>query len=157
MGQTEATPTRALTARAGAGRRGFAMLSPAFLDELRARVTLSTLIGRTVPLKRAGNEYKACCPFHQEKTPSFWVNDQKGFYHCFGCSVHGDAIRWLTEARGLSFMDAVKQLADEAGLELPKPAPEEVARLERAAGEHELMEAAARYFGLYAPRQFIRI
>ena len=136
-----------MAARAtGRARRGFALLSPAFLDELRTRVTLSTLVGRTVPLKRAGNEYKACCPFHQEKTPSFWVNDQKGFYHCFGCSAHGDAIRWLTEARGLAFMDAVKQLADETGLELPKPEPEEVARRERAAGEHEVMEAAAQYF-----------
>src|ERR1044072_1618522 len=90
-------------------------LSPAFLDELRQRTTLSSLIGRSVKLQRAGREWKACCPFHNEKTPSFTVNDEKGFYHCFGCSQHGDAISWLTEARGLAFMDAVKELADQAG------------------------------------------
>jgi DNA primase len=127
-------------------RRGFALLSPQFLDELRSRATLSTLVGRTVPLKKAGNEFKACCPFHQEKTPSFWVNDLKGFYHCFGCGAHGDAIRWLTDARGMAFMDAVRQLAEENGLELPKPAPEEIARQERAAGQHEVLEAAAGHF-----------
>ena len=87
-------------------------LSPQFLDELRARTTLSALVGRTVKLHKAGREYKACCPFHNEKTPSFYVNDEKGFYHCFGCQAHGDAIRWLTDARGLPFMDAVKELAD---------------------------------------------
>lgn len=148
MGQdTPVIPSRELETRARTGaKRGFALLSPQFLDELRARVTLSQLIGRTVPLKKAGNEFKACCPFHDEKTPSFWVNDQKAFYHCFGCGVHGDAIRWLTEARGLAFMDAVKLLADEVGLELPKPEPEEVARQERATGQQEVMEAAAQYF-----------
>ncbi|MEA3063391.1 MAG: primase [Sphingomonadales bacterium] len=127
-------------------RRGFALLSPAFLDELRSRIVLSTLVGRTVPLRKAGNEFKACCPFHQEKTPSYWVNDQKGFYHCFGCGVHGDAIRWLTDERGMAFMDAVRQLADEVGLELPKPSAEEAARQEQAAGQLDLLEAAARHF-----------
>ena len=66
-------------------------------------------------LQRAGREWKACCPFHNEKTPSFYVNDEKGFYHCFGCQAHGDAIRWLTDQRGLAFMDAVKELADAGG------------------------------------------
>src|SRR3712207_5597961 len=102
MGQY--SPTHATRGGAGARPgppRGFALLTPQFLDELRARITLSTLIGRTVPLKKAGNEWKACCPFHNEKTPSFWVNDDKAFYHCFGCGVHGDAIRFLTEARGM--------------------------------------------------------
>src|SRR5215213_6075122 len=108
-------------------------LSPAFLDELRARTLLSAVISPSVKLKKAGNEFKACCPFHQEKTPSFWVNDEKGFYHCFGCGSHGDAIRWLTEARGLAFMDAVKQLAEETGLELPKPDAREIERHARAA------------------------
>ncbi len=94
-------------------------LSPQFLDELRARTTLSALIGRSVKLQRSGSEFKACCPFHTEKTPSFWVNDDKGFYHCFGCSAHGDAIRWLTDQRGLSFLDAVRELAAAAGLDMP--------------------------------------
>ena len=94
-------------------------LSPAFLDELRARTQLSALIGRSVKLTKAGREFKACCPFHNEKTPSFYVNDDKGFYHCFGCSAHGDAIRFLTDARGLPFMDAVKELAEAAGSSSP--------------------------------------
>lgn len=128
--------------------RGFTLLSPHFLDELRVRVTLSAVVGRTVPLKKAGNEFKACCPFHQEKTPSFWVNDLKGFYHCFGCGAHGDAIRWLTEACGLQFLDAVGQLAEQAGMALPKPEPEEIERQKRAASLHDVLEAAAKHYHL---------
>ena len=85
------------------------MLSPQWLDELRARVTLSSVIMRTTKLQKAGREWKACCPFHNEKTPSFTVSDEKGFYHCFGCGAHGDVIRWMTDQRGLEFMDAVKE------------------------------------------------
>src|SRR5918999_2799460 len=121
-------------------------LSPAFLDELRARTSLSALISRSAKLQRAGREWKACCPFHKEKTPSFTVSDEKGFYHCFGCGAHGDAIRWLTDARGLSFMDAVKELADAAGMEVPAPDPRAQQRAERAAGLYEVMEAAAAWF-----------
>ena len=121
-------------------------LSPQFLDELRARTTLSALIGRQVKLQRAGREWKACCPFHKEKTPSFTINDEKGFYHCFGCGAHGDAIRFLTEARGLPFMDAVKELADAAGMEVPAPDPKARERAEQASSLHEVMEAAARWF-----------
>ncbi|MDB5697532.1 MAG: primase [Alphaproteobacteria bacterium] len=121
-------------------------LSPQFLDELRARVSLSTLIGKQVKLIRAGREWKACCPFHQEKTPSFTINDEKGFYHCFGCGAHGDAIRYLTEARGLPFIDAVKELADSAGMSVPAPDPRARERADQAAGLHEVMEAAARWF-----------
>jgi DNA primase len=121
-------------------------LSPAFLDELRLRTSLSSLIGRSVKLQKAGREFKACCPFHNEKTPSFTVNDGKGFYHCFGCGAHGDAIRFLTDARGLAFMDAVKELADEAGMEVPAPDPRAQAKAERAAGLYEVMEAAAAWF-----------
>src|SRR3546814_14882513 len=93
-------------------------LSPQFLDELRARTALSSLIQKQLKLTRAGREFKACCPFHSEKTPSFYVNDEKGFYHCFGCQAHGDAISWLNDAQGLGFMDAVKELADAAGREI---------------------------------------
>jgi DNA primase len=128
------------------GGSGFALLSPAFLDELRARTSLSGLIGRSTKLTKAGNEFKACCPFHQEKTPSFYVNDDKHFYHCFGCGAHGDAIRFLTDARGLDFLDAVKELAAAAGLELPTPDPATRERAERAAGLHEVMARAAGWF-----------
>ena len=78
-------------------------LSPQWLDELRARTLLSSVISPSVKLIRAGREWKACCPFHNEKTPSFTVNDDKGFYHCFGCGAHGDAIRFLTDQRGMPF------------------------------------------------------
>src|SRR5688572_5869728 len=106
-------------------------LSPAFLDELRARTLLSAVISPSVKLIRAGREWKACCPFHNEKTPSFTINDEKGFYHCFGCGAHGDAIRFLTDARGLPFMDAVKELASKAGLDVPAPDPQARERAER--------------------------
>ncbi len=122
------------------------MLSPQWLDELRARITLSAVIMRTTKLTRAGREWKACCPFHNEKSPSFTVNDEKGFYHCFGCGAHGDAIRWMTDQRGLSFMDAVKELASEAGLEVPAPDPRAAERAERQSGLHDAMQAAQDWF-----------
>ncbi len=121
-------------------------LSPQFLDELRARTTLSTLIGRSVKVQKAGREYKACCPFHNEKTPSFTINDEKGFYHCFGCGAHGDAIRWMTDNRGLPFIDAVKELADAAGMEVPAADPRAAKRAEQARGLHEAMQAAQNWF-----------
>ncbi|MBA3676250.1 MAG: DNA primase [Sphingosinicella sp.] len=121
-------------------------LSPQFLDEIRARTLLSGVIGRQVKLQRAGREWKACCPFHKEKTPSFTINDEKGFYHCFGCGAHGDAIRFLTDARGLPFMDAVKELADAADMEVPAPDPRAQQRAERAKDLYDVMEAAAGWF-----------
>ncbi len=120
--------------------------SPQFLDELRGRTLLSALIGRSLKLTRAGREWKACCPFHHEKSPSFYVNDDKGFYHCFGCSAHGDAIRWMTDQRGLAFVDAVKELADAAGLTLPAPDPRAAERDDRASKQHDVMAAAAEWF-----------
>ncbi|WP_010545540.1 DNA primase [Sphingomonas elodea] len=121
-------------------------LTPAFLDELRARTTLSTLIAKSVKLQRAGKEFRACCPFHNEKTPSFYVNDDKGFYHCFGCGAHGDAIRWMTDQRGLPFIDAVKELAQAAGLDMPEQDRRAAEKAERAKGLHELMGDAATWF-----------
>ena len=104
------------------------------------------MIGPSVKLIKAGREFKACCPFHDEKTPSFTINDEKGFYHCFGCGAHGDAIRFLTDHRGLQFMDAVKELAGKAGMEVPAPDPRSQAKAERAAGLYEVMETANRWF-----------
>jgi DNA primase len=121
-------------------------LTPQWLDELRGRTTLSALIGRTIKVTKAGREYKACCPFHNEKTPSFTINDEKGFYHCFGCSAHGDAIRWMTDQRGLSFMDAVKELADQAGMDVPAPDPHAAHQAEQRAGLHDVMAAAQDWF-----------
>ncbi|RDV06797.1 DNA primase [Sphingorhabdus pulchriflava] len=121
-------------------------LTPQWLDELRARTTLSALIGRSIKVTKAGREFKACCPFHNEKTPSFTINDEKGFYHCFGCSAHGDAIRWMTDQRGLSFMDAVKELADAAGMQVPAADPKAAAKAERANTLYDVMAAAQDWF-----------
>ncbi len=123
-------------------------LSPAFLDELRARVPLSPVVGRRVKLTRAGREWKGCCPFHNEKTPSFYVNDDKGFYHCFGCGAHGDVIRFLTDQEGMGFVDAVKQLAAQAGMDVPADSPEGRARAEVADGLQSLAQRAAEWFQL---------
>src|ERR1041384_8063077 len=121
-------------------------LSTAFLDELRARTILSAVISPSVKLIRAGREWKACCPFHNEKTPSFTVNDDKGFYHCFGCGAHGDAIRFLTDHRGMPFMDAVKELAAKAGLEVPAPDPKARERAERTATLTDVMAACQAWY-----------
>ena len=121
-------------------------LTPQWLDELRVRITLSAVISRTTRLTKAGHEFKACCPFHNEKSPSFTVNDSKGFYHCFGCGAHGDAIRWMTDQRGLSFMDAVKELAAEAGMEVPAPDPRAAQAAEQRDSLHDVMAAAQKWF-----------
>lgn len=106
---------------------------------------LSAVISPSVKLIRAGREWKACCPFHNEKTPSFTVNDDKGFYHCFGCGAHGDAIRFLTDHRGMPFMDAVKELAAKAGMEVPAPDPQARERAERTATLTDVMAEVARW------------
>ena len=121
-------------------------LSPQWLDELRARVSLSGLIGRSVRVTKAGREFKACCPFHNEKTPSFTINDEKGFYHCFGCGAHGDAIRWMTDHQGLPFMEAVKELAAQAGMEVPAPDPRAAKKAELQKSLHDVMAAAQDFF-----------
>ncbi|HEX8058755.1 MAG TPA: CHC2 zinc finger domain-containing protein, partial [Novosphingobium sp.] len=121
-------------------------LSPQWLDELRSRITLSSVIQRTTRLTKAGREFKACCPFHNEKSPSFYVNDEKGFYHCFGCGVHGDAIRWMTDQRGLGFMDAVKELAAEAGLDVPAPDPRAAQAAVQRDSLHDVTAAAQKWF-----------
>ncbi len=121
-------------------------LSPQFLDELRSRTLLSAVVGRSVKIQKAGREFKGCCPFHNEKTPSFYVNDEKGFYHCFGCGAHGDAIRWMTDQQGLPFMEAVKELAANAGMEVPAADPRAQERQDRGKGLIDAMEAAADFF-----------
>jgi hypothetical protein len=96
-------------------------LPAAFLDELRARTPLPKMIGRSVRLERSGRQWKGNCPFHAERTPSFNVRDDH--YHCFGCGAHGDAIEFVMQSQGASFMEAVERLAKEAGLEIPKSSP----------------------------------
>src|SRR5690606_12141034 len=93
-----------------------------FIDELIARADIVELIGSRVPLKKQGKEFKACCPFHGEKTPSFTVVPDKQFYHCFGCGAHGTALGFLMEHDHLSFVEAVEDLASRVGLEVPRGA-----------------------------------
>ncbi len=116
-------------------------LPPAFLDELRARTPLPGLIGRKTRLAKSGRNWKGCCPFHGEKTPSFYVYDDH--FHCFGCGAHGDAITFVMRAEGAAFPEAVERLAAEAGLDVPKPSPQEAARERRARDLHAVMAAAA--------------
>jgi DNA primase len=120
--------------------------SDSFLDEIRARLPVSQVVGRRVPLKRAGREWKGLSPFNKEKTPSFTVNDQKGFYHDFSSGKHGDIFTFVMETEGLSFPEAVERLAGEAGLELPKPDPHFERTAKERLGLFEALEAAARSF-----------
>ncbi|SLN74240.1 DNA primase [Oceanibacterium hippocampi] len=117
-----------------------------FLDELRERTSITAIVGRRVKLIRQGRRMVGLCPFHNEKSPSFGVNEERGFYHCFGCGVHGDALDFLREQDGLSFIEAVRQLAADAGMTVPEESPEAHARREKAAGLHEVLEAAAAWF-----------
>lgn len=117
-----------------------------FLDELRARLSLAAVVSRRVKLTRAGREMKGCCPFHNEKTPSFYVNDDKAFYHCFGCGAHGDIIRFVVEQDGMDFRSAVESLAAEAGLEMPGETPISRERLQAADGLHDVTSSASDWF-----------
>ena len=95
------------------------MIPESFINELLNRVDVVDIIDKRVPLKKAGANFVACCPFHQEKTPSFSVSPSKQFYHCFGCGAHGSAIGFLIDHDGLNFIDAVHELAKVAGLTVP--------------------------------------
>ncbi|MBR9826464.1 MAG: DNA primase [Alphaproteobacteria bacterium] len=117
-----------------------------FIDEIKARIRLSDLVGRSVQLKRQGREFVGLSPFKKERTPSFYVNDDKRFYHCFASGKHGDAFSWLEEMEGLSFMEAAERLAAEAGLRLPEPDPQAQERTQRRKSLVEWMEAAQVYF-----------
>lgn len=119
---------------------------PSFLDEVRAQLALSSVIGRRVRLQRRGREHLGLCPFHNEKTPSFTVNDDKAFFHCFGCGAHGDVIGFVMRTEGLSFPEAVERCAHEVGLAVPAASPEERAKAERHATLHAALEAAAVWF-----------
>lgn len=126
-------------------------LPPGFLDELRNRVPISKIVGRKVAWDRrktnpAKGDWWAPCPFHHEKTASFHVDDQKGFYYCFGCHAKGDAIGFLKETENMSFMEAVEVLAAEAGMQMPAPDPRAREKADRATLLAEVMEAAIRHY-----------
>src|SRR6266566_10131374 len=119
---------------------------PGFLDELRARVPLGSLVGRRVRLTRKGREHAGLCPFHNEKTPSFYVVEDKGFFHCFGCGAHGDAIGYVMRADNLDFIEAIERLAAEAGLAVPQQTPQERERAQRQKTLLEALAAAADFY-----------
>ncbi|MCG6122789.1 MAG: DNA primase [Microvirga sp.] len=119
---------------------------PSVLDEIRARLPVSEVVGKRVRLKKAGREWKGLSPFNAEKSPSFFVNDQKGFYHCFSSGKHGDIFDFLMETEGLSFPETVERLASEAGVPLPKVSADAVREEKRRTGLHEIMEMAAAFF-----------
>jgi len=119
---------------------------PSFLDELKARLQVSDVVGRRVKLKKAGREWKGLSPFQQEKSPSFTVNDQKQFYHDFSTGKHGNIFDFVMETEGISFPEAVERLASLAGLPLPRTSREEEQREERAKSLFDVMELATKYF-----------
>jgi len=120
--------------------------TPQFLDELRARLPVSEVVGRRVKLKKAGREFKGLSPFQQEKSPSFTVNDQKGFYHDFSSGKHGDIISFLMETEGVGFAEAVERLAAMAGMALPAATPDAARHEQRRKTLYDVMDLAAKFF-----------
>jgi DNA primase len=120
--------------------------TPQFLDDLRARLPVSEVVGRRVKLKRAGREWKGLSPFQQEKSPSFTVNDQKGFYHDFSSGKHGDIISFLMETEGVGFTEAVERLASMAGVPLPAATPDAARHEQRRKTLYDVMDLAAKFF-----------
>ncbi len=116
------------------------------LEEIRRRVDLVQLVGRRVKLVRKGREMWGCCPFHQEKSPSFKVSNERRLYKCFGCGKGGDAFRWLVETEGLSFRESVEKLAGEAGVELPKWSSDDEARELKRKSLYDIVELAAKFY-----------
>ena len=123
------------------------MIPESFIQELLNRVDVIDVIDKSVPLKKAGSNYVACCPFHHEKSPSFTVSPSKQFYHCFGCGAHGSALSFLIEYQGMSFVDAVEDLAKSVGLAVPQDSQRispEVKEKNLALGE--ALELASQYY-----------
>ena len=124
------------------------MIPKSFIHDLLNRLDIVDVIERYVPLKKAGANYIACCPFHSEKSPSFTVSQSKQFYHCFGCGAHGTAIGFVMEHGGLGFVDAVEELASSAGVTVPReaPIPEQAQQHKAVTDLYEVMQSATRYY-----------
>src|SRR4029077_16351370 len=120
--------------------------TPQFLEELRARLPVSEVVGKRVKLRKAGKEYKGLSPFQQEKTPSFTVNDQKQFYHDFSTGKHGNIFDFVMETEGVSFPEAVERLASMAGMPVPAATPDAERHEQRRKTLHAVMELAAKIF-----------
>ncbi len=122
------------------------LIPDSFIDELLARVDIIDVVGKYVTLKKAGREWAACCPFHDERTPSFYVSPVKQFYHCFGCGAHGSAIRFLMHYERLEFRDAVEELAQSAGLTMPHEIRQNRHVYEEKTAIYALLDASARWY-----------
>lgn len=121
-------------------------LPPRFIDDLRDRISLSDIIRGKVKLTQKGKEFTGLCPFHNEKTPSFTVNDEKGFYHCFGCGAHGDIIKFVMDSEKMPFMEAVEYLATKAGMSMPKASAAQIERDQKQSSLTEIMEVACQFY-----------
>ena len=119
---------------------------PEFLDELRMRLNISDIVRAKIKLDKHGNTFKACCPFHNEKTPSFVVDDKRGNYHCFGCGEHGDIFSFTMKHDGVDFPTAIERLAQQAGVVMPKSEPANPEMYKKRTGLYELMEQACQYY-----------
>ena len=128
------------------------LIPDSFIDELLARVDIVDVIGRRVPLKKAGREWTACCPFHGERTPSFYVSPAKQFFHCFGCGAHGSAVKFLMDYERLEFPDAVEELAQTVGLKVPREGGREAAPREDKTDLYALLDGAADWYQGELPR-----
>ena len=124
-----------------------------FNDELRARLSIVDIVGRKVPLTKKGQNFWGCCPFHNEKTASFSVSEQKGFYHCFGCGEHGDIISFVMKTQNMQYIDAIKELANMAGMKVPEYKPKTPEQTAREQSYIEIMEGATRIYqnALWSP------
>jgi DNA primase len=128
------------------------LIPDSFIDELLARVDIVDVIERRVPLKKAGREWTACCPFHNERSPSFYVSPAKQFFHCFGCGAHGSAVKFLMDYERLEFPDAVEELAQTVGLKVPREGGREAAPREDKTDLYALLDAAAGWYEGELPR-----
>ena len=124
------------------------ILSPEWIDALKARVRLSDIIGQSIKLAPNGHEFKGLCPYHKDQNPSLTVSDSKGFFHCFACSQHGDVFDWLTTRRRLSFAQAAEMLAERYNLPLPDQSPETLARVKQRDDIYAALGAAAEWFSV---------
>src|SRR6185369_10035373 len=119
---------------------------PEFIERLRNQSPLSQIIGKRIPVKRHGREFQALCPFHKEKTPSFTINDDKGFFHCFGCAAHGDAIGFVKDYEGVSYVEAVEKLASELGIPVPQMTREAEVYEQKRHSIEDVVALAAEWF-----------
>lgn len=121
-------------------------LPPSFIQEVRNRTSIVSVVAQSVKLKRRGNEYWGCCPFHHEKTPSFSVSDERDYYHCFGCGAHGNVFEFIQHTTGMSFLEAVEYLARQAGMDIPRATAQDYERERKKNGIYEALETACKFF-----------